>query len=81
MPWIKTIPPEEATGRLRKSYDEAVRRAGRVFGIVRAMSLAPAVLDASLELYKRIMFAREGLTRVQRELLATVVSRANDCHY
>lgn len=81
VPWIRTIGPEEATGRLKKTYDAAVERAGRVFGIVRSMSLAPAVLDASMGLYQRIMFAPEGLSRAQRERLATVVSRANDCHY
>ena len=81
MPWIRTITPDEATGRLKKSYDAALDRAGRVFGIVRTMSLAPPVLDASMGLYQRIMYAKEGLTRVQRELLATVVSRVNDCHY
>ena len=81
MPWIQTIAPPEATGRLKKSYDAAQGRAGRVFGIVRTMSLAPSILDASMGLYQRIMFAKEGLTRVQRELLATVVSRVNDCHY
>ena len=66
---------------MKKSYDAAMGRAGRVFGIVRTMSLAPSILDASMGLYQRIMYAKEGLTRVQRELLATVVSRANDCHY
>ena len=81
MTWIHTILPEAAAGRLKKSYDAAIARAGRVFGIVRTMSLAPAVLDASMTLYQRIMFASEGLSRRQREMLATVVSRANDCHY
>ena len=46
-----------------------------------AMSLAPAVLDASMALYQRIMFGPGGLTRRQREMLAVVTSRANDCHY
>ena len=81
MPWIRTISNEEATGRLAKSYRAAIERAGRVFGIVRAQSLAPAVLDASMGLYQRIMYAPEGLSRRQREMLATIVSRANDCHY
>ena len=54
---------------------------GRVFGIVKAQSLAPQVLDASLGLYQRIMYAPEGLERYQRELLATVVSQENHCHY
>lgn len=81
MPWIRTILPGEATGRLKKSYDAGIARAGRVFGIVRTMSLAPPVLDASMGLYQRIMFATEGLSRGQREMIATVVSAENDCHY
>ena len=81
MAWIRLIADDEATGRLAKSYRAALDRAGRVFGIVRTMSLAPAVLDASMGLYQRVMFAREGLERYQREMLAVVVSRANDCHY
>mgnify|MGYP000565805079 CR=1 FL=1 len=87
MTWIRTVPAGEATGRLAKTYRAAEGRAGRVYGILRTMSLAPAVLDASMALYQRVMFAPEGtggvggLSRRQRELLAVVVSRANDCHY
>jgi len=81
MAWIRTIPREEAVGRLAQSYEAAVGRAGRVFEIVRAMSLAPEVLDASMGFYQRVMFAKGGLSRRQREMLAVVVSRANDCHY
>lgn len=81
MTWIRTIGVEEATGRLKKLYDEAIARAGRVFGIVRTMSVAPSVLDASMGLYGRVMFAPKGLKRYQREMLAVVVSATNDCHY
>ena len=51
MPWLRTIQPDEATGRLAHSYRAAIERAGRVYGIVKAQSLAPLVLDASLGLY------------------------------
>lgn len=81
MTWIRTIGVTEATGALARSYRAAIQRAGRVFCIVRTMSLAPPVLDASMELYRRIMYAPAGLSRAQRELLAVVVSRANHCHY
>lgn len=81
MTWIRSVPEEEAQGPLAKSYAQARARAGRVYGIVRTMSLAPAVLDASMGLYGRVMFAREGLLRRQREMLAVVVSATNDCHY
>ncbi|MCB9913790.1 MAG: carboxymuconolactone decarboxylase family protein [Planctomycetes bacterium] len=81
MTWIKTFGQGEASGRLARAYEAAVKRAGRVFGIVRAMSQEPAVLDASMALYQRVMYAPGGLARWQRELLATVTSRANACHY
>jgi alkylhydroperoxidase family enzyme len=81
MAWIQTISEAEAEGALERSYAQARSRAGRVFGIIRAMSVAPAVLDASLGFYKRVMFAREGLARYQREMLAVIVSNTNACHY
>jgi alkylhydroperoxidase family enzyme len=81
MAWIRTIGPDEAQGRLRDSYAAACQRAGRVYEIVRAMSLAPEILDASMNLYLRVMKGASPLTRAQREMLAVVTSRANDCHY
>lgn len=81
MPWIRTIAPADAEGRLAALYEAAVRRAGRVYKIVEAMSLAPAILESSFAFYQAIMFARQGLTRRQREMLAVVVSSANRCHY
>ncbi len=81
MPWIRTIGPDEASGALARQYEAARRRAGRVFHIVRSMSLAPHVLEASMALYVQVMHARGGLTRAWREMLAVVVSRANGCHY
>ncbi len=81
MPWIRTIPVDEATGRLSLSYRAALARAGRVSGIVQAQSLNPSILDASMGLYQRIVFAPHGLARYQREMLAVVVSRYNHCHY
>jgi uncharacterized peroxidase-related enzyme len=82
MPWIRTVPPEEATGLLRQIYDAAVRRAGRVFNVVRLQSLRPKVLDASMQLYLQLMHAPDGaLTRAQREMIAVIVSATNGCHY
>ena len=79
--WIHTIPPEEAKGLVRRVYEAAVKRAGKVFQIVRLMSLSPATMETSLELYKTIMFGPSGLSRRQREMLAVVVSLENHCHY
>jgi alkylhydroperoxidase family enzyme len=45
------------------------------------MSPNPEVLRAAMALYRAVMFGESGLSRVQREMLATVVSRANRCRY
>ncbi len=81
MPWIKTIADEDATGTLKDILTAAHKRAGRVFNIVRVMSLNPATLRSSLGFYQTTMFGRTELSRGLRELLATVVSRMNNCYY
>jgi alkylhydroperoxidase family enzyme len=81
VPHIRQIDVDEASGLLAKEYDAAIARAGKVFNIVKAMCLNPVVLNRSMGLYKAIMFGPSKLSRVERELLATVVSTANDCHY
>jgi alkylhydroperoxidase family enzyme len=81
MPNIRQIPVGEATGFLKKLLDEALARAGRVWHIVHIMSLNPRVMDTSMKFYGAIMFGGSALSRWQREMLAVVTSRANDCFY
>ncbi len=81
MAWIKTVADHEATGPLKALFEAASKRAGRVFNIVRVMSLSPATLRASMGFYQATMFGDSPLSRAQRELLATVVSKANRCDY
>ena len=78
---LRLIEVDEATGQLRVEYDAAIGRAGKVFNIVKAMSLRPEVLREAMGLYRAIMFGPSELARTERELLAVVVSNANDCHY
>ena len=81
VPHIKQIEVGEAEGQLAEEYAAALGRAGKVFNIVKAMCLNPLVLNRSMELYKAIMFGPSELSRAERELLAVVVSTANECHY
>ncbi len=81
MAHLRLIDFAEATGALKDEYDAATARAGKVFNIVRSMSLRPGVLRRSMGLYRAIMFEESGLSRQQRELLATVVSQTNACFY
>jgi hypothetical protein len=50
VPHLRLVDVGEATGALRREYDAAIERAGKVFNIVKAMSLRPAVLHRSMEL-------------------------------
>ena len=81
MAYIDLVNPEDATGRLKEIYDAAIGRAGRVYNIVRTMSPNPPVLEASMGVYIQTMRAPSGVSRKEREMLATLVSRVNDCYY
>ena len=81
MAWIETIEPGEASGELKAEYEKAIRRAGKVFNILKVQSLSPAALAASMQMYLATMYGPSGLSRGERELLATVVSWANHCFY
>lgn len=81
MAFVPTTPPDEASSLLRKLYDQAVRRTGKVFQILRVQSARPRVLRSSTQLYLDIMYGESSLSRAQREMIATVVSTANDCFY
>ena len=81
MAWIRTVPPEEATGPLKTIFDESVTRAGRIYEIVHLQSLNPGVLKAALGMYMAVMYAPSPLSRRRREMIATVVSSINRCHY
>lgn len=81
MAHIRLVEDNSATGSLRRLYDAAVRRAGRVWNIVKTMSPNPPVLEASLKLYEQVMKGPSPLTRAQREMVAVVVSGVNDCFY
>jgi alkylhydroperoxidase family enzyme len=81
MPWIEVIPLEKAKGFLKKEYEAALDRAGRIWQIVSIMSQNPRSMKASMDFYSAIMFGKSPLSRSQREMLAVVVSATNHCLY
>lgn len=77
---IATIPVDEAEGQLAALY---ARLGGRrePAHIYQVHSLHPAALEAHAQLYRTVMFGPSPLSRVHRELVGTLVSQANGCHY
>ena len=81
MPFIQQVPIGEATGILKRQFDAAIKRAGHLWHILHTMSVNPLALRDSMLFYRTIMFGESPLTRAQRELLATVTSSEQRCHY
>ncbi|MEE2885935.1 MAG: hypothetical protein VX951_00765 [Planctomycetota bacterium] len=82
MAWIETVAQGEAQGDLTPIYDSAIRRSGRVYSILRLMSLQPEILQASMGLYQATTtHPKSPLPRWFRELIAVHVSRLNNCFY
>lgn len=82
MAWIQTVDETEATGPVKEEYDAAIARAGQLYNIVRLFSVRPKSMRAFVELYKVVMHDEDcPLNRMQREMIATVVSKVNECDY
>lgn len=82
MPWIEA-PHEDDWGEefadLREEVTDPTWE--RVDWIMRIHALDPGSLNAHNVLYKQAMRGTSTLRKVEREMIALVVSQANDCHY
>jgi hypothetical protein len=94
MTWIKTIPFEEADEKLRHAmqaqrelypleYATPVHPTadGESAGIVQSHSLLPDTLFHAFATFGTLMSPELPLTRRQHEMITTVVSVTNRCHY
>ena len=82
MAWIRTVHEADATGIVKEEYDAAIARAGKIYNIVKLFSVRPKSMRAFIELYRVAMHDEESpLSRMQREMIATVVSKVNECRY
>ena len=81
-PRIRIVQESEATGETRAIYDEvrAVFGLPMVPDIMKLVSTRPDFLRVMLEGYKA-MFSGGHLPRQVKEMIATVVSKANSCSY
>ncbi len=81
MSWIEEISLEAADEKLKPIYDDLIKSRGKISNILKVHSLNPGALKAHLDLYMTIMFGKSGLSRKERECIAVVVSRADNCEY
>lgn len=81
MAWIHTHPEQGASGEIAELYELLRRSRGKVSNILRVHSLRPTALRHHLDLYLGLMFGPGGISRAEREMIAVVVSRSNQCEY
>ena len=92
MTWIKTIPTAEASEELRKAvegqkdfypieYATPVHPGDGASQIVASHSLIPEALYHAFAAFGAMMSPTLPLSRRQHEMITTVVSVTNRCHY
>jgi uncharacterized peroxidase-related enzyme len=66
---------------LRVVWDKCVSKLGFVPNVFSAYSLRPERLRSFMRMYNELMLAPSGLSKLEREMVAVVVSSANRCYY
>jgi alkylhydroperoxidase family enzyme len=78
---IAWVEEAEATGEVAALYEQQRARSGRVADIVKTFSGRPEALEAMFSLSAVHFGPDAALTRAQREMIATHVSKLLGCHY
>ena len=82
MAHIPYVPEDEASHELRELYDRfRSHRWGSVDNILRIHSHNPPSMRDHDRLYNTLMYGASPLSRVQREMIAVLVSSINRCFY
>lgn len=83
MAFIRVIPPQEASGETAEAYRymrDVLGGFDRAARIVQLFSLRPGSMRRMVRSWELAMWCGEE-PRTDRELVASVISRLNDCHY
>ena len=81
MAYIDVIGYDDSEGKLRETYDDLIESRGKLADVHMIQSLNPESIVNHMDLYMTIMFGKSPLKRVQREMIAVVVSKSNACDY
>ncbi len=81
MAWVQMVSDEAATSKLGAFYQRTRERAGVVPNIAKLQSLRPDTASRGFDLYCQVMDDTSGISKRERILIATVVSKVNGCLY
>jgi uncharacterized peroxidase-related enzyme len=77
MPWIRTVAPEDAAGRLAEAYQWQARKLGRPTEFTQLGSLDAEVVHARLNLYRASENLPSRLSPLQKLLISYLTSVLN----
>jgi len=66
---------------IAKYFAKCDEKLGFVPNVLKAYSFSEAKLRPFIDMYNDLMLADSGLTKLEREMIAVVVSSANHCYY
>ena len=78
---LKPLPRQQLPADLAKYFDICEEKIGFLPNVLAAFSFDAVKLRAFSDMYNDLMLGTSGLSKLEREMVAVVVSAANQCHY
>jgi len=75
------LSPAELDEAMKAYFAKCQEKLGFIPNVLRAYSFDLAKLKAFVAMSDDLMLAKSGLSKIEREMIAVVVSCANHCHY
>ena len=75
------LPPAPLPPDMAAYFDKCQEKLGFVPNVLKAYAFDPAKLAAFVAMYNDLMLAPSGLSKLEREMIAVVVSSQNRCYY
>ncbi len=75
------LPPAELDAANRAYFDKCLEKIGFVPNVLQAYAFDMAKLSVFAAMYNDLMLAPSGLSKLEREMIAVVVSAVNRCYY
>lgn len=79
--WLRVPSEDELPEAVHELWQPSLEKLGFVPNVLRLYALRPSRLLAWNAWYEEAMKGESGLTKAEREMIAVVVSVANDCAY
>ena len=79
--WLRVPDESEIPPEVKELWKTPREKLGFVPNVLRIFALRPSHLLGWWGHYDQLLRGESGLTKAQREMIAVVVSTANDCYY